>query len=352
MGRSAIYFHFPERITPACTSFDALYFYIAGFYVIEEKILFPGFPRLDMIYVLPMLSIVGYLYFIFFAIGCFPVQTDTINIDRLLQVDIEPFIVTGLARPAGTFVAVCDIFRSSVLCRRNDYRFVLGDIGYMLIKRNRKAMSGCVGISGYFLTTAQGFDLAAVTIINGNFGGEMFLVTRSGIDHFYGVGERVPLNVQRFTGFTRSPESSGQVIIIIVGLPYHRRIGRLSHPGHDARGIFPHVVEPAFIHGLVGFDIQQLCFPAVFFDIFRFPIAFGDGCIVLIRGGIECPGTEKMLIPHFIAGPLFIGRHEFPEAFVVLEYRCSDFCTESPAGSSAEAGRVSGKIPAGIMISP
>ena len=92
MGRSAIYFHFPERITPACTSFDALCFYIAGFYVIEEKILFPGFPRLDMIYVLPMLSIVGYLYFIFFAIGCFPVQTDTINIDRLLQVDIEPFM--------------------------------------------------------------------------------------------------------------------------------------------------------------------------------------------------------------------------------------------------------------------
>ena len=136
MGRSAIYFHFPERITPACTSFDALYFYIAGFYVIEEKILFPGFPRLDMIYVLPMLSIVGYLYFIFFAIGCFPVQTDTINIDRLLQVDIEPFVVTGPARPAGAFVAVCDIFRSSVLCRRNDYRFVLGDIGYMLIKRN------------------------------------------------------------------------------------------------------------------------------------------------------------------------------------------------------------------------
>ena len=112
MGRSAIYFHFPERITPACTSFDALYFYIAGFYVIEEKILFPGFPRLDMIYVLPMLSIVGYLYFIFFAIGCFPVQTDTINIDRLLQVDIEPFVVTGPARPAGAFVAVCDIFRS------------------------------------------------------------------------------------------------------------------------------------------------------------------------------------------------------------------------------------------------
>ena len=35
-------------------------------------------------------------------------------------------------------------------------------------------MSGCVGISGYFLTTAQGFDLAAVTIINGNFGGERY----------------------------------------------------------------------------------------------------------------------------------------------------------------------------------
>ena len=113
-----------------------------------------------------------------------------------------------------------------------------------------------------------------------------------------------------FTRLLGAPICSREVVIIVVGLPYKRRVCRLAHPYYQTCRIVPHLVVPGFVHTFHVLDIEQLCFFAKFFEACRLAIALVYRLTVIYRIGIRCFASEKVLVPHVIVVvlKLLIGR--------------------------------------------
>ena len=123
--------------------------------------------------------------------------------------------------------------------------------------------------------------------------------------------------MQMLASFLRSPVSSGGIIVIIIRLPYERRIGRMAHPNQNSGGIVPHFIVPCFVHAFHYFNIQQLCFLAEFFQIGRFSELCIHWFFIIDRIGIGSLFSEEVLIPDIIIVvlQLIIGRKRPPRFF-------------------------------------
>ena len=101
------------------------------------------------------------------------------------------------------------------------------------------------------------------------------------VDNFHLVGYRIPLDMQRFGSLLDSKVGSCRLEIVVVGLPYHRRPARMTHPHQQAFTVlasgFEHTAMAVVVHPLRQFS--------KLFCILRFAISHCDnrveGCTTL-----------------------------------------------------------------------
>lgn len=157
-----------------------------------------------------------------------------------------------------------------------------GDILDVLVEGDRETAQ--CGVRGriYGRRTCQRVHAPAVGVEHLGRCRESLVSLRGGVGDLDVVGYRVPEDVQRFAGAFAAPVGARQVVIVIIGLPYQRGVGRLSHPCHDAGGVLPHVVEPSFVEGLVRLDVQQLGLPAEVVDVRSLAVTLVEHPFVLV----------------------------------------------------------------------
>ena len=152
---------------------------------------------------------------------------------------------------------------------------------------------------------------------------------QAGIDDFDMVAGGIPVNVDRLAGRPRAPIRSGQVVVIVVGLPHKRWVGRLAHPDQDPGSARIDMVEPALVNGLHGFLVEKLGLAAVVPDIAGCAVAGINIAVIAVRSGISCRGTQEVLVPHFAARPPVGTGHELFQALEGCHRGCADFASHS-----------------------
>ena len=158
----------------------------------------------------------------------------------------------------------------------------------------------------------------------------------------------------RFASRFCTPINTCRIIIVIIRLPHHRRISRLSHPGHDTWCIFPHTIQPALIHSFIGFKVYKLCFTAVILNAIGFAKTFLNRSIITFGSCIESILTKIVLVPHLITWPPVFFRHKLLKAFKSSHGSSTDLCTESPATCriAFQAIGILGKVETWFKSSP
>ena len=196
------------------------------------------------------------------------------------------------------------------------------------------------------------FQLVSVESVNPRTDAEVFQFISCSIDSLNAVGKRIPLHVDMFAGLLCAPIGTGRIVIIVVSLPYKRRICGMTHPYQQTGGIIPHFVVPGFIHAFHVLNIYKLGLIAELFKRLGRAPAFIDS-LSIVRGlGVPCFLTEKMLVPDIviILFELFVGR-ERPLVFfrneqfyAFIHGECSHANFRSHAVAVISAVRIGGGV--------
>jgi len=149
-----------------------------------------------------------------------PVQYDRGYFSRFTQININPFFITGFTRPTTAITGINRGTWLSGIYRNGGSNRFLTESKVVCCKIQMETIGILIsgGIQNYRLAITPHFF--PIQIIDFTCSRKPFLLFQSGIDHFYTIISITPLNMNRFTRLSDSPVSPGQVIIIIIGLPY------------------------------------------------------------------------------------------------------------------------------------
>ncbi len=302
--RAAQYVHAPQGVTEPPAQFHAQHAYITGFDFFREKHLVDTFtPFFGLVDFRPVPGIVGNLYLVRFAVCGFPVQAHAAYRLFAAKVYANPFVVGTDCRPTGVVLAVGHKGRFALVSRRGVCRTSQGKNVAAGIELELETLCRGVGrgVDGGLLAVAS--HGLAVHIVYDGFGRQSVVVFCGRVGHFHFFGHGVPIDMYRLTSLLASEVCSREVVIVVVGLPYHAGIRCAAHPKHDSRGVVPHMVEPALEESLVAFIAHPLRLRAEFPCVLRAPVALLDDRRMPFRPGIESRRAEIVEVPHFVDGP-------------------------------------------------
>ena len=136
-------------------------------------------------------------------------------------------------------------------------------------------------------------------------------------------------------GLLRAPVAARWVVVVVVGLPYERRIGRVTHPDKECGSIAPHLVVPCLIHALHVLKVDELCLFAELLKAAALAITVIDGVNIVDRTAVpgflakEVAVVDRIVrvLQRLVGGqrPLHVLRYKEPGALVGWECSHSYF---------------------------